>query len=70
MPVRLMPLAEALPGIDPETVERDYRAHLLYRGAVPSKKGDHVIPQHIVDDEARRGSRGAYLKRLRDWGGA
>ena len=63
----LMPLAEALPGMDPETVERDYRARLFYRGAVRSKKGDHVIPQHIIDDEVRRGfkSRGAYLKRLR-----
>ncbi len=51
----LMPLAEALPGMDPETVERDYRARLFYRGAVASKEGDHVIPQHIVDDEVRRG---------------
>ncbi len=52
----LMPLAEVLSGeMDQETIERDCRACLFYRGAVASKERDHVIPQHIVVDDVRRG---------------
>ncbi len=50
------------PTMDPETVERDYRARLSYRGVVAAKEGDHVIPHHIIDDEVRRGSsRAAFI---------
>ncbi len=61
-----MPLGEVFPWMEPETVEKDYRSLLYSRGAIALEEGDCVIPQHIIQDEVRRGfeSRGAYLKRL------
>ncbi len=63
----LMPLDEALPGMDPETVKRDYRARLYHRGAVATEKGQGIIPPEIVEDEERRGfkTRGVYLERFK-----
>lgn len=63
----LMPLEEALPGLDPETVHEEYRSRLYHRGAVVQKEGQGVIPQPVLKDEERRGfkRRGAYRQRLR-----
>ncbi len=63
----LMPLLQALPQMDPATVERDYRARLYYRGAVAKEEGRGVIPRKVVEDEERRGfhKSGVYLERFR-----
>lgn len=62
----LMPLGEVFPWMEPETVEKDYRALLYYRGAIVTEEGERVIPPHIVQAEIRRGFRtsGSYRKRL------
>jgi REP element-mobilizing transposase RayT len=46
---------------------RDYKAAMYYRGNVPTKEGQAVIPSHILKREEARGfsSAGAYKKRLR-----
>ena len=45
----------------------EYRSLVYYRGEVPTKEGQAVIPQRIVKEEAARGFEvsGAYCKRLR-----
>jgi hypothetical protein len=49
-----------------EDASRSYREMLYYRGNVPSKENDAIIPDHIVEREAARGfeQSGRYLKRV------
>jgi putative transposase len=49
-----------------ENASRSYREMLYYRGNVPSKEKDAIIPDHIVEREAKRGfdQSGRYLKRV------
>ena len=49
-----------------ENATRSYREMLYYRGNVPSKEKDAIIPDHILEREVDRGfeQSGRYLKRV------
>ena len=44
----LMPLEEALPGLDSDSVKTDYRSRLYHRGAVAEEEGQGIIPRPAV----------------------
>ena len=61
----LIELSEVL-GEDGD-IMTEYRNRLYYRGNIPTKEGQAVIPDEIIDDEEKRGFkvRGMYSKQLR-----
>jgi putative transposase len=63
---QLMSLHELMDLSLAENAEKTYREQLYYRGNVPSKEQDSIIPDHIVEREAERGfeQSGRYLKRV------
>jgi hypothetical protein len=63
---QLMSLHELMDLTLAENAEKTYREQLYYRGNVPSKEQDAIIPDHIVEREAERGFEqpGRYLKRV------
>jgi len=62
----LMSLQEVIEAISEEDALVEYRARLYYRGSVPTKPGQSVIPDHVVEAEEKRGFavRGVYRRRL------
>lgn len=63
----LLALSEIFPEAQPDHVFQEYRARLIYRGAVPTQSGAKAIPDRVIREEEERGfeRRGVYRKRLR-----
>jgi len=62
----LMPMTEILDELNEKKALEEYRAHLYYRGYVPTKQGQMAIPTCVIEAEEARGfkTRGVYRKRL------
>ena len=62
----LMPLKDLLGAKTKKAALLEFKARLYYRGGVPTKGNQHVIPNEIIKAEADRGfkSRGVYRKRV------
>jgi len=62
----LLPLSEVVNAGSEADALVEYRAQLYYRGSVPTKPGQAVIPDHVVEAEEKRGFavRGVYRRRL------
>lgn len=63
----LVELSSILSGKSEKEVLRDYRERLYYRGEVPTREGQCVISEEVLEEEKKRGfkTHGVYRKRLR-----